>query len=663
MPPRDEGPDALLLALQEALKGRYSIQRELGRGGMGVVYLAQEVVLDRPVALKVLPPELAREPSFSERFLREARTAAGLSHPHIVPIHAVGEVDDFVFFAMAYVEGETLGQRIRRRGPLPAAQAARILREVSWALGYAHAQGVVHRDVKPDNILLDAETGRALVTDFGIAAAVVAEGDTASDPDPALTGPRDVVGTPEFMSPEQASGEPADGRSDIYSLGVVGYYALSGQLPFRGETPAATVTQHLTAAAPPVRSAAPETPMPLAKALDRCLAKNPNARFANGEELAAALGGALPRKREVPPAVRGFMEETHSQAAGMVAVGGVGVYAMAISAVGAIIGGPPWWALTGSWAAGLGLTATPVGMMIRRVRTLLRSGHDHDELVRVLSDEIEDRRQALEAARGPESSRLDRWLNRATWGGLSAYAGGLLWMGWGPYIQSPLFWTLFAGGMALAAVFGLGGALLSAGRAKPAKTVRGERWLRFWRSRAGRGVFAAAGIGLEPALPAGPGYRPTAVAIGMAADRLFNELPTQLRQEFGDLPAVVSALEADAEAARAQIEFLDAAAAGAPVGKSLPPSMQAEQGAQGIGESREEAEARLARVVSALESIRLQLIRMHAGIGAPELLTQRLGDARALAKDIERVADGAREVDAILGIAPPREEADSPTPA
>ena len=158
-----------LLAFQAAVAGRYSIAHELGRGGMGIVFLAREVALDRMVALKLLPPEMAKRPGVKESFLKEARTAAGLSHPNIVQIYAVDEADDFVFFAMAYVDGGTLGDRIRERGPLSNSDAVRLLREVSWALGHAHVQGVVHRDVKPDNILLDEASGRALVTDFGIA--------------------------------------------------------------------------------------------------------------------------------------------------------------------------------------------------------------------------------------------------------------------------------------------------------------------------------------------------------------------------------------------------------------------------------------------------------------------------------------------------------------
>ena len=220
-------PSDEFLDLQAALAGEYSLQRELGRGGMGIVYLARDVQLDRDVAIKVLPMHLARLTSARERFVQEARTAAGLSHPNIVPIHRVGEADGFVFFVMSYVEGETLGDRLRTQGPLPPADAARVMREVAWALAYAHGRGIVHRDIKPDNILLETGTGRAMVTDFGIAHG----GGRTS-----LTDVGKIMGTAHFMSPEQGANKTLDGRSDIYSLGVVGFLAVSGKLPFEEDS-------------------------------------------------------------------------------------------------------------------------------------------------------------------------------------------------------------------------------------------------------------------------------------------------------------------------------------------------------------------------------------------------------------------------------------------
>src|SRR5438876_1093196 len=236
-------PDRLFLDFQSAVAGRYSLERELGRGGMGVVYLAREVRLDRPVAIKLLPPELAAHDRLRDRFIREARTAARLSHPYIVPIHSVDEAGQFVFYVMAYVDGETLAQRVAAHGPLSPGETTRILREVAWALAYAHAQGVVHRDVKPANILLERGTARAMVTDFGIARLAHASGETAVG---------ELLGTPEYMSPEQAAGESVDGRSDLYSLGVVGFFALSGTLPFTAPTTQAVLAQHLTKMAPAV---------------------------------------------------------------------------------------------------------------------------------------------------------------------------------------------------------------------------------------------------------------------------------------------------------------------------------------------------------------------------------------------------------------------------
>src|SRR6478735_3304964 len=249
-------PDSLFLDFQLALAGRYSIDRELGRGGMGVVYLAREVHLDRLVAIKLLPPEKSVIPTLRERFLREARLAAKLSHPHIIPIHSVDEVDGFVFYVMAFVDGETLAQRVRSRGPVSASEGARVLREVAWALAHAHTQGLVHRDVKPDNILLEFSSGRALVADFGIAAA---EGEMAAD---------GVSGTPEFMSPEQALGGEIDARSDLYGLGATAFYAFSGRFPFEGRSATEILAKQVTEAPPTLASMGVSVPRKLASLVD-----------------------------------------------------------------------------------------------------------------------------------------------------------------------------------------------------------------------------------------------------------------------------------------------------------------------------------------------------------------------------------------------------------
>ncbi len=276
--------DSDLPGFREALDGQFALERELGRGGMGVVFLARDLRLDRPVAIKVLPAHLAEEGEVRERFLREARTAGQLSHPNIVPIYRADERGGFAYFAMAFVDGESLADRIRDRGTLTPADTVRWLREVAWALAYAHARGVIHRDVKPENIMIERGTNRALVTDFGIA---------RRDTNPGITSDGHVVGTAYYMSPEQISAATLDGRSDLYSLGVVGFYALSGRLPFDGGAAPAVLVAHMTQPAPSLAEVAPQVPRSIAAVIDRCLSKNPDDRYATGEALADALGKAL----------------------------------------------------------------------------------------------------------------------------------------------------------------------------------------------------------------------------------------------------------------------------------------------------------------------------------------------------------------------------------
>jgi serine/threonine-protein kinase len=281
-----------------ALAGQYELECEIGRGGMGIVYRARDLRLDRRVAVKTLPTHLANDDVVRERFLREARTAGSLSHQHIVPIHSADELGGHVFFVMGYVDGESLAQRIRTAGSLDAAEVVRTLTDVADALGYAHRRGVIHRDVKAENILLDAATGSALVTDFGIARLAEAA---------PLTATGQVLGTVHYLSPEQVSGEAVDARSDIYSLGVVGFFALAGRFPFDAPLASAVLIAHVTKSAPPLHTMAPDTPRVLADLIDRCLAKDPSDRpqscaeivdalRAMSDEVARAVKAAGPRK-------------------------------------------------------------------------------------------------------------------------------------------------------------------------------------------------------------------------------------------------------------------------------------------------------------------------------------------------------------------------------
>ena len=266
--------------LAAALRDRYVIERELGSGGTAMVYLARDLRHARPVAIKVLRPELAATMG-SDRFLREIRIAAGLTHLHILSVHDSGEADGLLYYVMPYVEGESLRSRLEREGPLPVDDAVRVAREVADALAYAHVQGVVHRDIKPGNILLIG--AHAAVADFGIATAIGTEADT-------LTGAGFVIGTPTYMSPEQAAGGGAvDGRSDLYSLGCVLYEMLTGSPPFVGPTPQAVLARHATDPAPRVREARASVPVHVDAAVARALSKLPADRFATARQLAEAL--------------------------------------------------------------------------------------------------------------------------------------------------------------------------------------------------------------------------------------------------------------------------------------------------------------------------------------------------------------------------------------
>ncbi|NIN71146.1 MAG: protein kinase [Gemmatimonadetes bacterium] len=311
--------------LKTALADRYTIEREIGSGGMATVYLAEDLKHRRKVAVKVLRPELAATLG-ADRFVREIEIAAQLSHPHILPLYDSGEAAGVLYYVMPYVEGESLRERLDREGRLGVDEVIRLADEIAAALSYAHERGIVHRDVKPENVMLTG--GRAVVADFGIARALrVAGGER-------LTGTGLAVGTPAYMSPEQAMGQAdVDARSDVYALGCVVYEMVSGRAPFEGDTPQALLAKHAVEAVPSLRTSDPQVPLFLERAVERALAKSPDERFQAASEFAGALtaetvvarvGGPRWRRRAVVVATIGVV--VAAAAWGLLTLGGRPAY-------------------------------------------------------------------------------------------------------------------------------------------------------------------------------------------------------------------------------------------------------------------------------------------------------------------------------------------------
>jgi hypothetical protein len=513
MPDREYSRE--FLDLQAAVAGRYALEGEIGRGGMGIVFLARDISLDRPVAIKLLPPHLAAQPDLRDRFLSEARLVARLSHPNIVTIHAVEQHGELVFFVMAYVRGETLTQRVERTGPLAPASATRLFQEVAWGLGYAHANGVIHRDVKPDNILIEQASGRAMVADFGVAFAADASRHT-------LVG--QLVGTPHYVSPEQANGSPLDGRSDLYSLGATAFFALTGRPLFDGPSPLAVVSKHLTVPPPPLLSVRPDLPLPLARAVDRCLSKDPALRFRTGEELAEALAATGLTDRDVPAAIRHYFRQGRS-----IALGWLMLIALVVW-FGRWVHVPPDPLSRALAVVLLLLTVVwPAAFLLRTARRALQTGLTFDD---VRSAAV------LEARVLAEESR-------AVYGG--EFSGEL------------------------------------------SKTK--EDWLRFLVGPFGRLVFRVAGTGVHAPPPAPrPDSKPAERMVGAAAVELYDDLPSELRERFTDLPDIGEELCCRVEELRAE------------------PGQQEE----------------LSRVIGALERLRLDLLRLKAGEGSAEAVSAAL---------------------------------------
>ena len=564
--------------LQEAVAGRYSLVRELGRGGMGIVFLARDVALDRPVAIKMLPPDLAASRPHCERFVREARTAARLAHPHIVPVHSVEEHPGVVFFVMGFVDGETLGARVAREGVLTGAEATRIMQEVAWALAHAHAHGVVHRDVKPDNILLERASGRVLVTDFGIA-----RRDDVGD----SSGEGRVIGTPRYMSPEQASGDPVDGRSDLYSLGAVAFFAVTGRAPFEGASAVSVMAKHVTAQPPSVGAMRPGLPVPLVGAIGRCLAKSPTARFSTAEELAITLRGS--GSSEIAPSVRAFTRETEGASTQIVsfatasAVSLTGFAQAYFFAPGSVFDFIEVALFLGIAAAMAGLIGVRVFQIAAAARDAIRDGYGHSAISSGLLMEAQNRE--------PEHRGGSHWPGTIA---CTAATAGSIWLA-GTETFVPALIGI-AGAIAVPSVY--------VSRLLCHPPPEGSWLSRLLRGRLGRLVFRVAGIGLkdrpQPKPVAG---EPTAVALSHAVCDLFNALPESQRRELAELPALIARLEADALAMREH---------------TPDPS----------------SNDRFITTVALLETLRLDLLRLHASAASVADLTRHLDAATRIGDEV-----------------------------
>lgn len=615
-------PSPEFLALQQAVAGRFSLVRELGRGGMGIVFLARDLSLERLVAIKLLPPALGGQAEARDRFVREARTAAALSHPHIVPIHLVEARGALVYFVMAFVDGETLGERVRRRGALPAAEAMRIVQEVAWALGHAHANGIVHSDVKPDNILLESSSGRAMVSDFGIARSV------------AQATPVDGVarGTPQYASPEVLQGGKGDARSDLYSLGITAWMAAAGRHPFGTVSTAALVLAHVHGA-PPSLAGAARVPARFGAAVDRCLRKDPSDRWANAEAFAAEIDAARARVPAVAAPVRAFLREWSAMSGevGTALTAALVASAEAIAlplydlatrgSVGFDSGILSWiFLIIAVLTAGLGKAR--LVQLIAHARAMLRAGYSHARIAAAQAVDDADRADEIDATDGIErSQRRERLvvLGGAILGTVGAFA--LAYSDLGALFNA----AGAAGAVALPTL-----AIRTAQRLN-ADSAREPLTTRILRGRLGRWVFRLAGMRLGPTSTAAvlEGPEPTALALGHAARDLHSALPPAVRAALpADIPELLGALEATAMRARVRDDDPRAAEV-------------------------------FSHAVSAIESIRLDLLRLSVNAMSPAELTADLGRVRALGAAVDRQLSAAAEVEQLLAPTPPA----SPTPS
>ena len=636
-------PTEEFVALQAALAGRYSLDREIGRGGMGIVFLARDVALDRPVAIKLLPPAMAGDTELRERFLREARTAAQLTHPNIVPIHLVEEQGGSIYFVMALVEGESLGDRLRRVGALPPSEVVRIVQEVAWALAYAHGRGVVHRDIKPDNILLERGSGRALLTDFGIARSVNAS--------TSATVPGMILGTLQYIAPEQADGSAeVDGRADLYALGVTGFYALTGRLPFQETTSAKLLAAHMLEPAPPLASVAPNIDARIGEVVDRCLLKDPAGRWQTGEELARALAALNQAGRAMPPTVRKFVSTMTAS------VSQLGLIGIALTWASLF-----WPDQYPDIAKVLGLLAiAPIIPILDAARAVAIAGYTTEEVleaVRVDKSGTDAYTQYVERSNQQAQEILHRPLARFAYGlfGVVAIPASLLMFSTVP--EAPSLAKTVARAFLGTVALGLGsvclGHALQIGvfkrrAGKPMQAPANGAWtLRFWRSWPMRAVLAL-GRKLMWTMPKAQRApratvvenKPTEMVLGAAVEEVFAALSDNDRAAAANVPAVIERLQHAAARLREKQSALDESIGA--IGNIDGDIRRADVLAQMQAERALVVE-RLRSTVAAMEGIRLDLLKLRAGVGSAGELTAAIEATHRIGEDIDYTLQGKAE--------------------
>jgi serine/threonine-protein kinase len=497
----------------------------------------------------------------------------------------------------------------------------------------------VHRDVKPENILLEAGSGRALVADFGIVA-------IAED-----TGAQGVAGTPEFMSPEQASGAAVDARSDIYSLGATAFFAFSGRLPFEGRTTTELLVRHATETAPALASSGVAVPRRVAALVDRCLAKDPAHRPASADAVAEQLGLAIEQRRELPVALRAFVKRNSRLDGGGTLIGTLGLATAAVT-LARLYGGEAGWATLLA-----GATLGPLGFMVNAARRLLRQGFSYGDVAPAYQREREQISEELTVDRNRGPVLLERVLKALSLAGIVSFGvstAALIGIGVTGFLSPvthQLLVNVLGSVIGLSGMIGLPASLGYLALLQRRTDVDTGFWAHVWKGPLGRLAFSIArrAGGARPALAAMT-HRATELSLGLAAEQLYDALPRETRQALADVPSLLQRLQNDAQSLRKRHEALQEALAGSTTANS--PEFD------DLRAMRDEVQAQLSEAVGTLETLRLGLLRLHAGSATVDALTTHLALAAEVSAQVARLVSAHDDVERALRF--PAEPATTP---